>query len=97
MPVPLDIVPNANPDPDVLVIHWEVYGNIKTLELQMDPYGAGCGTGATGFRKKVIFKEDHYEINRRFLPTGGYKLAFQALMGDGSVQRWGNLNFCGKG
>ena len=63
----------------------------------MDPRGAGCGMGSMGFRRQVAFKEDHFEINTRFLKVGGYKLAFQITMNDGSVQRFGNVDFCGKG
>jgi uncharacterized protein YraI len=97
VPVAFQFVPNANPDPDVVVIKWEIYGDFSELELRMDPNGQDCGVGTTGFREKVKFKEDGYVINTRFLPKGGYKLGLWATMNDGRIQDWGELNFCGKG
>jgi uncharacterized protein YgiM (DUF1202 family) len=95
-PVPFEFVPNASPDPDELVIRWHIYGDITDLELRIDPSGDSCGRGSTGSRQKVSFKEDNFRLNRRFWPSGGYKIGLYATMADGRVQDWGELHFCGK-
>lgn len=94
-PVPFEFVPNASPDPDEMVIRWQIYG-IQSLELRMDPSSDSCGMGTTGFRQQVPFKEDNFRLNRRSFPPGGYKLGLWATLTDGRVQDWGELHFCGK-
>lgn len=66
VPVAFQFVPNANPDQDVLVVKWHIYGDFAKLELRMDPNGSNCGVGKNGFREQVKFKEDGYIINTRF-------------------------------
>jgi uncharacterized protein YraI len=96
-PVPFEFVFNASPDPDEMIIRWHIYGDIRSLEMRLDPSGDSCGQGSTGFRQQVQFKEDNFRLNRRSFPPGGYKLGLWATMNDGRVQDWGELHFCGAG
>jgi hypothetical protein len=94
-PVPFEFVPAASADPDEMVIRWHIFG-IQSLELRVDPSGDSCGTGSSGMRQQVAFKEDNFRLNRRSFPQGGYKIGLWATLADGHVQHWGELHFCGK-
>jgi uncharacterized protein YraI len=96
-PVPFEFVMNADPDPRQMVIRWHIYGDIKSLELRVDPNGSSCGIGDRGLRQQVNLKEDSFRLNRGDFPKGGYKIGLYATMNDGRIQDWGELNFCGEG
>jgi hypothetical protein len=92
-PVHFEFVNSGNPDE--VQVRWHIYGDFVDLELRMDPSGDSCGMGSSGFRQKVNRKEDNFRINKKNLPSGGYKLGLFITFADGRVQDWGELHFCG--